>query len=125
MAIPTPTFFGGTHRARGDAPDAACFSPEGDALVGVFDGGMRATWRVPVGPRGHTWTLRKVTFDADRDVLALAVADGGGVGKIRFTRGATDARGGVDPRENKPPERVERIERVERVERVGRRRCHR
>ena len=81
VAIPTPTFSEERIAPRGDAPDAACFSPEGDALVGVFDGGMRATWHVPVGPRGHTWTLRKVTFDADRDVLALAVVDGGGVGK--------------------------------------------
>ena len=81
VAIPTPTFSEERIAPRGDAPDAARFSPEGDALVGVFDGGMRATWRVPVGPRGHTWTLRKVTFDADRDVLALAVVDGGGVEK--------------------------------------------
>lgn len=88
VAIPAPTFSEERIAPRGDAPNAACFSPEGDALVGVFDGGMRATWRVPVGPRGHTWTLRKVTFDADRDVLALAVVDGGGVGKKSDSRAA-------------------------------------
>ena len=74
VALPPPTFSEERIAPRGDAPDAACFSPEGDALVGVFDGGMRATWHVPVAPRDDTWTLRGVTFDAERDVLALAVA---------------------------------------------------
>ena len=74
VALPPPTFSEERIAPRGVAPDAACFSPEGDALVGVFDGGMRATWHVPVAPRDDTWTLRGVTFDAERDVLALAVA---------------------------------------------------
>lgn len=82
LSLPQPAYRGIT--PRGAAPDALRFAPDGRTLVGVFDGSLWATWKVPIRQPGTddadadaaAWRLLAASYALGHSLSALCVLDG-------------------------------------------------